>query len=360
LHLPFVVAGPVTTIPRYDLGFVRGAGLAVVAAAIGGLQLRHSLATARGERPADWPVTFLALAALVYVPMWWFTWDWQVMQWFVVASGAMLLRDGLRVVAVVGPLVVTPAVAVWLGLDDPTAGFWLIVVFVAYMATLLVMGSAALYGSVRLVQVLDDLGEARTELADLAVGQERLRVARDLHDLLGQSLSAVSLKGDLALRLLPTDPAAARAEIAGLTEVARTALRDVRAVARDEHGVSLEAEVRAAEALLGAAGITTVVDVDGLVPDRAEAMLAWAVREGATNALRHSQATTWSVTLNGQGGRVQLDIVNDGVFDPGDPDGDHEGHGLPGVADRARALGGWAEAERLPGGRFRLRVEVPR
>jgi two-component system, NarL family, sensor histidine kinase DesK len=89
----------------------------------------------------------------------------------------------------------------------------------------------------------------------LAIGQERLRVSRDLHDLLGQSLSAVSLKGDLAKRLLHRDLAAARAEIEGLTKVARGALRDMRAVTSDQHAVSLPTETDGATALLQAAGV---------------------------------------------------------------------------------------------------------
>jgi two-component system sensor histidine kinase DesK len=224
-----------------------------------------------------------------------------------------------------------------------------------YYVALLMMGSASLYGSAWLVRVLNDLETARTELAELAVARERLRVSRDLHDLLGQSLSAVSLKGDVALRLLRTDTAAARAEIDSLTRVARQALHDVRAVTRDEHGVSLAAEIDAASALLGAAGIVTEVDVD--LPDLAhptEEVLAWAVREGATNTLRHSQASTWAVTGTRRAGRVVLEIVNDGA-----PAQTGHGRGLAGIQERALDLAGSATAERTPDGRFRLHVEIP-
>jgi two-component system sensor histidine kinase DesK len=168
-------------------------------------------------------------------------------------------------------------------------------------------------------------------------------------------LSAVSLKGDLALRLLPTDTAAARAEIESLTKVARGALRDVRAVARDEHGVSLAAEIDAAVALLGAAGIVTRVDVDlPGVTGPAQEIFAWAVREGATNTLRHSDATTWRVTAGRQGGRATLEIVNDGA-----PARTGHGSGLAGLRGRARAMSGSADAGRTPDGLFRLHVEIP-
>jgi two-component system sensor histidine kinase DesK len=388
LHLPFIAAGPVTALPRHDVSPPGVLLTVLVAAVIGGLQLRHSFATARGERPAGAVATFLVLAVLVYLPLWWFSWDWAVMQWFVVASGAMVLRRWPVVAAVVvaGPILGDTLLTAWSAHDEPDVGLGLFTAVTTYRFTLLAMGSAALYGSAWLVRVLDDLSAARTELAELAVGRERLRVSRDLHDLLGQTLSAVSLKGDLALRLLPTDAAAAGAEIASLTGVARDALRDVRAVARAEHGVALAAELDAAVTLLGAAGIVTEVDVDvdvdvdldlgagrsltGLARP-VEDVLAWAVREGATNTLRHSTASRWTATVTARaatdgGGRLTLEIVNDGVStEPsaagrgGTGGGGGSGTGLPGVVERARGVGGTATAGPTGDGRFRLQVEVP-
>ena len=367
LLVPFAAAGPVIAIPRHDLGAAEALALVLVAVASGALQLRHSRAVAAGRRPAGGAWTLLALVALVYAPLPWVGWDWAVMQWFVVASAAMVLRGPLVVVAA-GPVLVTPVVAAWQAVAEVDAGVRLVLVLIVYQFSLLAMGGAALYGSARLVRVLDELSAARTELAELAVERERLRVARDLHDLLGQSLSAVSLKGDLALRLLPTDTAAARAEIEGLTGVARGALRDVRAVARDEHGVSLPSEVEAAAALLAAAGIETRVDLalPNLPPSAAE-VLAWAVREGATNVLRHSEATTWSMTGRRRAGQVTLELVNDGAepnpdsSGPGGLDGGGDGgrNGLPGLRSRAAAVSGSVSAGFLPEGRFRLAVEIP-
>jgi two-component system sensor histidine kinase DesK len=355
LHVPFVASGPVATIPRHQLALGPAVLLVVVALAIGGLQLRHSFAAARGERPPGGPWTFAALTGLVYLPLWWFTWDWSFTQWFVIASGAMVLRGPAAAVAVACPLLGQPLLAGWLYRDEPGVGPGLLLTVVTYHFTLLAMGGVALYGSAWLVRVLGDLYTARTELAELAVGRERLRVSRDVHDLLGQSLSAISLKGDLALRLLPRDTTAARAEIEGLTGVARGALRDMRAVARDEHGISLAAEIDAAAALLGASGTVTRADVDlPGVATRVEEVLAWAVREAATNTLRHSEATTWWVSARRQGGRVLLEIVNDGA-----PAATGHGSGLAGLAERARAVSGSIDAGRTPDGRFRLLVEIP-
>jgi two-component system sensor histidine kinase DesK len=353
--VPFLASGPVTTIPRHDLGVAEATFVSLLAVAIGGLHLRHSLAATRGERPAGAWWTFLALAALVYVPVLAFGYDWSHMHIFVVASGAMVLPRLLAGLAVAGPIIGQPVVVVFDGLSENAEG-GLIAAVTGYHFALLAMSAAALYGSVWLVRVLDDLYAARTELAELAVGRERLRVSRDLHDLLGQSLSAVSLKGDLALKLLASDTAAARAEIESLTGVARSALRDVRAVAHDEHGVSLEAELSAAAVLLEAAGIATHIDVDlADLPAPVESVLAWAVREGATNTLRHSEATTWRVTAGRSDGRVRLEIVNDGAASMVSSDGT----GLAGLADRARAVSGSSSAGPLDGDRFRLVVEIP-
>ena len=368
-HLPVAASGPVVALPRHDVSPGLAVLVVAVTLAIGALQLRHSFAAARGVRPAGWLWSLLALAVLVQVPLLWLGWDWSTMQWFVVASLAMLLPPAPALVAVAGVAVGQAALFGWAVLREPGTGTGFAVVATVYVLTLLVMGGGALYGSARLVRVLEDLYAARTETAELAVGRERLRVSRDLHDLLGQSLSAVSLKGDLALRLLPTDPAAARTEIESLTGVARGALRDVRAVARDEHGVALPAELDAAAALLGAAGIATRVDADlpGLATPTEE-VLAWAVREGATNTLRHSEATTWTVTGVRRDGRVTLEIVNDGARTP-NPDAarpagpgapDRPGSGLPGLIARARAAGGSATAGPTADGEgWRLRVTVP-
>ena len=355
LHVPFVFAGPVVTIPRHHLGLAEAGLLVLVAVAIGGLQLRLSLAAAPGALPAGVPWTFLAICLLVYLPMPVFTWDWAVMQWFVVASAAMTLPRPFAAVAIAGPILGHTLVAGWLTATDSGQGPGLIVTVTLYHFTLLTMGSIAIVGSGWLARALVDLDQAQREQANLAAARERVRVSRDLHDLLGHSLTTASLKGDLARTLLPTDPAAARAELEGLAAAARGALADVRAVMRDEHAVTLRAEIAGAVALLGAAGIHTAVDVaDAPISRAVEEALAWAVREAATNTLRHSQATSWSVTVRRSAGRIRLSIVNDGAS----PEAGRAG-GLTGVTARARALSGTATTRRTAGGRFELEVEIP-
>jgi two-component system sensor histidine kinase DesK len=352
LHIALVAVAPVFTITGFQ-GDPGNPAIAVLAAlGVGALQLRHSFAATRGERPRGWPWTLLALVVLVYLPMVWFTMDWAPMQYFVIASAAMLLGGWPAAIAIAAPLLGTAAGVVQATVSGGAAQLAFTVV---YWIVGLGTGAVALYGSARLVQVVDELYAARTELAELAIGRERLRVSRDLHDLLGHSLSAVSLKGDLARRLLHSDPLAARAEIEGLTGVARDALRDIHAVTRDTHAMSLRTETDGAAALLHAAGIDARIDVDlPDLPQPVEEVLAWTVREGITNVLRHSEARTCSVTAAHRDGTVWLEIVNDEARPPAG-----EGNGLAGLAERARALSGSALAERTRDGGFRLLVEIP-
>lgn len=323
--------------------------------ALGALQLRHSLAAARGQRPRAWPATLLAMAVLAYLPLPWWP-SWVDAQYLLMASALMVLRGRTRVAVfaamalfaggwvnvVLGTLEVAP---VDLVRDVQVA--------ITYAAVPLL-----LFAAIRLVRLLEELQANRAELADLAVRRERLRLSRDLHDLLGQSLSAVSLKGELALRLLPTDPDGARGEVMGLTTLARDTLHGMRAVTRDEHAVSLRAETDGAAALLTAAGIDITVDLDRVALSPAvDEVFGWAVREAVTNILRHSDARSCSIDARIENGATRLEIRNDGahasVLDSGD------GSGLAGLTARAERLSGSVTAEHTHPDRFQLTVELP-
>jgi two-component system, NarL family, sensor histidine kinase DesK len=364
LHVALLAVPVAFTITGFD-GDPRNPAVVVpVALAIGALQLRHSFAAARDVRPRGWPWTLLALVVLVYLPTAWFTWDWAAAQYFVLASALLLLRGRLAAIVFAGPIVGSAAAGVREGLVGHASAAQT-ALLVPYWIVGLVGGGMALYASARLVWVATELHATRIELAELAVGRERLRVSRDLHDLLGQSLSAISLKGELAGRLLDRDPSAARTEIDGLTQVARDALRGMRAVTHRQHAVSLRAEIDAAAALLQAAGIEAGIDLDaGALPRPVEEVLGWAVREGVTNVLRHSEARACQITAVRWHGRVRLELVNDGAraAAPAGSDsrrGDARGSGLVGLAERARALAGAVSHQRTGDGRFRLLVEVP-
>ncbi|GAA0948294.1 sensor histidine kinase [Pseudonocardia zijingensis] len=330
-------------------GLTHPAVVLPLVALIGALHVRHALAAGGGRRPAGWPLTFAVLVLAACVPLTWLGPNWASLQSFVIASALMLLR-GRVALAAAG----VPVVATYVGiLFGETLVHWKIVLPIAW-ALGLVFGGLSLYGSARAVRIAEQLEAARAELAAAAVGRERLRLSRDLHDVLGQSLSAVSLKGDLALALLRRDPAAARAEIVSLTAVADDARQAMQAVTRAEHTVSFAAELATAVALLRDAGISTTTGVDRaeLAP-AVDRLLAWAVREGATNVLRHSRARTCSIDCRGDGPTVRLTITNDGAGEPG-----ATGTGLAGLASRARELGGTTSGSHT-GDTFRLVLEAP-
>lgn len=332
---------------------------AALGVALTGLQLRHSICAARGETPRGGLWTLAAMAAIVYVPVPWFTWNWLATQGLLTASVPMVLHNRRLAVTLAAlptlgtalyfPLVYRPflAPADWTVRESLwEMGWWGIGI---------PMVAAVVYAAARMVRAARELQAAHTELAELAISQERLRVCRDLHDLIGQSLSAVSLRGDLALRLLPADPAAAQTEIANLTETARTALHDVLAVTGEVKGVDLHTEAEGAKALLAAAGIDARIDLAPIALSRdATAVFGWALREGVTNVLRHSAATTCSITGSSSGDSVWLEIVNDGAENAAG-----KGQGLTGLAERARAFSGEVIAGRSPGGEFRLLVKLP-
>jgi two-component system sensor histidine kinase DesK len=206
----------------------------------------------------------------------------------------------------------------------------------------------------------DQLSEARAELARMAVAEERERFARDLHDLLGHSLSVIALKAELAGRLLPDRADEAQGEIAELEEVARGALTEVREAVSGYRRPTLDTELEGARMALSAAGIRADVVRDPITLDPpVEGVLAWAVREGATNVIRHSGARHCKLTITSSLVDAALEVLDDGVGVSGGQPNGHAGHGLEGLAERARSLEGRVEAGARPEGGFRLAVTVP-
>lgn len=220
---------------------------------------------------------------------------------------------------------------------------------------LLLIGFGAI-GIARLVGTITELRLAREQLARMAVEQERARFARDVHDLMGHSLSVITLKGELASQLIDSAPEQARSEVRDIVRVARNALREVREAVSGYRQPTLASELAGAQAALAAAGIECHVEqAAGALTAETEAVLAWTVREGATNVIRHSQARRCSVLLNRDDDYVRLDIVDDGTVS-GTP---QAGNGLRGLGERVRDQGGRLEAEPLPHQGFRLRVALP-
>jgi two-component system, NarL family, sensor histidine kinase DesK len=203
----------------------------------------------------------------------------------------------------------------------------------------------------------EQLGRARAELARMAVAEERERFARDLHDLLGHSLSVIALKAELAGRLLPDRPDAAAGEVAELEEVARGALNEVREAVSGHRRPTLDGELAGARMALSTAGIEAgVVREPTSLDATVERVLAWAVREGATNVIRHSHAKHCRLTISTSATDAAAEVLDDGV---GTGDNGHLGHGLEGLVERASALNGRVEAGARPDGGYRLAVVVP-
>jgi two-component system, NarL family, sensor histidine kinase DesK len=213
------------------------------------------------------------------------------------------------------------------------------------------------------------LVQARHELARLAVADERTRIARDLHDTLGQSLSVITLKSELAGRLLPDEPERARSEVRDIERVAREAMASIRETVGGYRRPTLEAELAAARETLAAADITpSIQTVQEGLPPVVDAVLAWTVREGVTNIVRHSNARHVRIRIDRLADWAEATITDDGSGtahrrDAGIGDVDEgagaAGSGLIGLSERVTALGGRFEAGPAAGGGFRLDVALP-
>ncbi|MFD9909675.1 sensor histidine kinase [Streptomyces sp. NPDC059063] len=231
----------------------------------------------------------------------------------------------------------------------------------------------AMSGVGHLIRTTVQLRQARATVAQLAANEERLRLARDLHDLLGHSLSLITLKSELAGRMLPDHPDKAAQQVADIEQVSRQALVDVREAVTGYRRLTLPGQLAGARTALLAAGIDAHIPLEGpdsgLAPDEErEAALAWALREAVTNVVRHSGARTCTVTLTARqtlaGPVLELAVEDDGV---GLAPGRTHGNGLTGLTERMEAVGGVLDVgpgTGRDGGRkgrpgFRLTARVP-
>jgi two-component system, NarL family, sensor histidine kinase DesK len=230
----------------------------------------------------------------------------------------------------------------------------------------ILLAGLAVFGFSRLIRANHELAAARNQVAVLAAERERARIARDMHDLLGHSLTTLTVKAALAGRLVDTDPERAKAEIGDVERLAREALADVRATVTGFRDVRLSTELVAARQVLEAAGIEAELPgvVDNVEGDLA-GLFGWVLREGVTNVVRHSRAGRVTVTVEPRA----IEIVDDGLgsADFGEPGrelalaGDAPGNGLAGIAERTASVGGrmLAGPRTGSGQGYRLRVEVP-
>jgi len=218
-------------------------------------------------------------------------------------------------------------------------------------------------GMARMGSAIRELHTTRRELARLQVEEERLRLARDLHDLLGQTLSMITLKSELARHLVTEEPDRCVQELSEIERVARHTLREVREAVAGYRQPRLESELEGACQLLSAAGIDVRLEpIIEALPPEISAVLAWTVREGVTNVIRHSRAQHCLIRLTQENGRVWAEVINDGGARVQEESTVRPGLGLAGLRERVSALGGRIEAGPLTlSGKehFRVRMELP-
>ena len=213
----------------------------------------------------------------------------------------------------------------------------------------------AMIGFGQLIWRNAELRRAQDEVARLAVSEERARLARDLHDSLGHSLTVVTVKSELARKLVSRDPAKAEAEIADIERLAREGLADLRAAVAGYRDVDLETELASARTALAAAGIAAHVPDDAAVVRRElRPLFGWVVREGVTNVIRHSAARECWIEL----GAKRVAVRDDGmpVAAAATATVAAPGNGLRGLRERAEAAGARLRSGARPGGGFELEV----
>jgi two-component system sensor histidine kinase DesK len=211
--------------------------------------------------------------------------------------------------------------------------------------------SVAVFGVRAVISRNIDLLRAQEENAGLAVENERTRFARDLHDILGHSLTVITVKAELAQRLLDVDPERARAELADLERLSRDALSDVRRAVEGYRELTLPGELARARTALAAAEIDAVLPTSAdAVPTELRELFAWTVREGVTNVIRHSGARTCEIRLSEHDVEVRDDGQGAAIS--------ASGSGLTGLTERAGAVGASVSVRSLSPG-FSLSVAAP-
>ncbi|MEV7522618.1 histidine kinase [Streptomyces sp. NPDC091371] len=342
----------ITTLNILNAG-VEGRGLVVALGclvAVFVLQLLHSRPGARYAPTPRKVLTLGAQAVLTYLPLFTLKSQWGAMAGFLAGSLLLLLppRLGWSLYGLVGVSMLVPAL---LEGQPP--------VFTVYIVQTTLLTGLVTFGLSRLSELVRVLHESRGALTRAAVTRERLRFARDLHDLLGYSLSAIQLKGELIHRLISAHPAKAKQEIEEVLVISRQSLADVRRVASGYRDMSLEEEIASARSVLGAAEVTAVTDIRlGPVSSPVDTVLATVLREAVTNILRHSRAGRCEISAVEKDGLVTLSVTNDGTTEGYRDSSPHSGSGLGNLELRVRAVGGELVVEQGPGSLFRLVARV--
>jgi two-component system, NarL family, sensor histidine kinase DesK len=306
-----------------------------------------------GNWPRWWRLAVLAVEGLIaYVPLIWLgrLWAESGMAGFF-AGSAMLLLTGWLAWAVFGAMVCSMLIGGLVALTPVTPAN------LAYLTLSPLVLGLVVFGLARLSLLISYVNARRGELAQLAVISERMRFARDLHDLLGYSLSAITLKAEFTRRLIGTNPGRARDELAEVLDIARQALADVRIVASGYRNISLAKEASSVSALLAAAGIDAQVDINcGMLDESVDTVLATVLREAVTNMLRHSTARHCTIEASITDDTIHLHVANDGVPRT-TPASTHRG-GLDNLSTRMTSIGGTITTQ-IRDGWFTVHAQTP-
>ncbi|MEV1240656.1 histidine kinase [Nonomuraea sp. NPDC049750] len=315
---------------RYLMREVAAAGaLAVLAAALGGAD------------PFGWGFGLLAWVSVALIG---------IRAWAAVglAAGTAVVGTGLGILSL---LMGQPLLSIAVPYDNG-AVFFLGLIY-AVMCALLPPSNRFWAWIYTLAVQAHEGREAHTRLA---VAEERLRFARDLHDLVGHQLSAIAVKTELAVRLSGADAVAAKAEMVAVNTLTRTALRELRQAVRGYRELDLSAELNSVKGVLEAAGVRCELRLPYREPPGGVApVFAYAVREAATNVLKHSTASFCEITLRFTEEEAELSVRNDGVVRHQVSD---LGSGLTGMGERLADIGGKVTARPTGDGEFLLRAVV--
>jgi two-component system, NarL family, sensor histidine kinase DesK len=291
--------------------------------------------------------------SLVYGP----AWLWLYIGVSAIVGRLLPMRAAFAVVVLftLMPLFIT----VWISGGFAGIDWWWLIALM-----LLVRGLGLdMIGISRLGNAIQELHAARRELARLAVIEERERLSRDLHDLLGQTLSMITLKSELAQHLVTEEPERCAREISEIERIARNSLREVREAVAGYRQPTLASELEGAQQFLEAARINCQIDpLQEVLPADVDATLAWTVREGVTNIIRHSPARQCRIHLMHTNETVGVEVLSDGVRREQAASATRPGLGLAGLRERVYRLRGTLEAGPcVIHGReyFRLAVAIP-
>lgn len=345
--------------PMMQAAFWAGAGALTIGCLLASRQLMSSERSGMHVSPPVTAVVLLAAASLIIVTM---SDDaatddgmtgqgWIILIAISFAIGCTAATISFRYTTAICAVAAIGSAFLWLrGANPREVTLGLIGAFALYASA-----AVAMRASINMLRLMRRIDDAREVESQLAVAEERLRFARDLHDTLGHNLSAIALKSQVARGQIARDPEAAGAEVDAVRALADESLSEMRAVVRGYRDADLDAELSGARSLLASAGIAC--SVVGSAADADE--LAWVVREAVTNVIRHSDAHRCLIELSQADGRSSVRVWNDGARSPS-ASRKAGGNGIEGLRARLTASGGSLVVNRPRAGEFELTATVER